>query len=181
MNMNNQFGCDEITEMYLDSLGCSYFGGEEKFVKDFRDLYVWRNHIPSRSSATSCRATSRNMNCTASPAKCADVPLRSLPTSPKGCGKRSNGDFQRFLGIAAGSASELEYHFLLARDLELMTADQYKALNSSVLEVKRMLATLILKIENERLAGGLLSAECYFLKLSISRLTFLYLRARITK
>jgi len=57
------------------------------------------------------------------------------------------------LGIAAGSASELEYHFLLARDLELMTADQYKALNSSVLEVKRMLATLILKIENERLAG----------------------------
>ena len=71
----------------------------------------------------------------------------------EGCGKRSNGDFQRFLGIAAGSASELEYHFLLARDLELMTADQYKALNSSVLEVKRMLATLILKIENERLAG----------------------------
>jgi hypothetical protein len=35
----------------------------------------------------------------------------------------------------------------------MMTADQYKTLNSSVLEVKRMLATLILKVENERLAG----------------------------
>jgi len=34
----------------------------------------------------------------------------------EGCGKRGNGEFQRFLTIAAGSASELEYHFLLARD-----------------------------------------------------------------
>jgi len=34
-----------------------------------------------------------------------------------------------------------------------MTASQYDSLNSSVLEVKRMLATLILKVENERLAG----------------------------
>jgi len=35
----------------------------------------------------------------------------------EGCGKRSNAEFQRFLHIATGSASELEYHFLLAKDL----------------------------------------------------------------
>jgi hypothetical protein len=30
----------------------------------------------------------------------------------------------QYSAIAAGSASELEYHFLLAKDLELMTADE---------------------------------------------------------
>lgn len=32
----------------------------------------------------------------------------------EGCGKRGNGEFQRFLQIASGSASELDYHLLLA-------------------------------------------------------------------
>jgi four helix bundle protein len=68
-------------------------------------------------------------------------------------GKRGNGDFQRFLGIAAGSASELEFHFLLARDLKFISDDQYEILNSAVTEVKRMLASLIVKVEHERLAS----------------------------
>jgi four helix bundle protein len=32
----------------------------------------------------------------------------------EGCGKGGNAEFQRFLNIATGSASELEYHALLA-------------------------------------------------------------------
>lgn len=38
----------------------------------------------------------------------------------EGCGKRGNGEFQRFLNIATGSASELEYHLLLAHDLHFL-------------------------------------------------------------
>ena len=38
----------------------------------------------------------------------------------EGCGKPGNGEFQRFSNIAGGSASELEYHFLLARDLAFL-------------------------------------------------------------
>ncbi len=62
-------------------------------------------------------------------------------------------EFQRFLTIAAGSASELEYHFLLAKDLGLVPIDKYASLDSAVVELKRMLTSLILKIEGERLAG----------------------------
>ena len=71
----------------------------------------------------------------------------------EGCGKRGNGEFQRYLNIAAGSASELEYHFLLARDLNLFDDASYMPLNNAVIEVKRMLASLIRKVETERLAG----------------------------
>lgn len=71
----------------------------------------------------------------------------------EGCGKRGNAEFQRYLAIAAGSASELEYHLLLAKDLRFLEAQEYEFLNRAVVEIKRMLATLILKVERERLAG----------------------------
>jgi four helix bundle protein len=71
----------------------------------------------------------------------------------EGCGKRGNGDFQRFLGIAAGSASEVEYHFLLARDLGFLDSEQYKSLDAAAVEVKRMLASLIIKVEGDRRAS----------------------------
>lgn len=71
----------------------------------------------------------------------------------EGCGKRGNGEFQRFLNIAAGSASELEYHFLLAHDLHFLEESAYGQLSSAVVEIKRMLAALARKVEAERLAG----------------------------
>ena len=46
----------------------------------------------------------------------------------EGCGKRGNGEFHRFLNVALGSASELEYHFLLARDLSFISEERYERL-----------------------------------------------------
>jgi hypothetical protein len=86
----------------------------------------------------------------ASLARSADVRLRSRPISQRGCGKRSNAEFQRFLHIAAGSASELEYHFLLAKDLGFLADEEYKKLDQFTVEVKRMLAGLIKKVEADR-------------------------------
>jgi len=45
-----------------------------------------------------------------------------------------------------GSASELEYHLLLARDLELLKLADYQRLLDEVIEVKRMLASFIHKL-----------------------------------
>jgi four helix bundle protein len=42
----------------------------------------------------------------------------SIPANiAEGCGRDTDADFSRFLQIAMGSASELEYHLLLAHDL----------------------------------------------------------------
>jgi four helix bundle protein len=48
--------------------------------------------------------------------------------------------------MAAGSASEVEYHLLLARDLELLKTTDCERLSSEVVEVKRMLASLMQKL-----------------------------------
>jgi four helix bundle protein len=65
----------------------------------------------------------------------------------EGCGRGSDDDFRRFLQIAMGSASELEYHLLLAHDLEYLTHADYDRLSNAVIEIKRMLASLIVKIK----------------------------------
>ena len=58
-------------------------------------------------------------------------------------------DFARFLQIATGSASELEYHLLLAHDLEILKILDFDRLSSKTTEVKRMLASLMKKLRAE--------------------------------
>ena len=50
--------------------------------------------------------------------------------------KRGDGEFGRFSQIAIGSASELEYHLMLARDLDLLAGLAYERLSSEVIDVK---------------------------------------------
>jgi four helix bundle protein len=65
----------------------------------------------------------------------------------EGCGRGGNAEFTRFLTIAFGSASEVEYHLLLAKDLDYLPIDDYKKLDDQVVQVKRMLTSLIKKVD----------------------------------
>ncbi len=53
----------------------------------------------------------------------------------------------RFLQIAMGSASELEYQLLLAHDLEYLQNPDYEKLSTQAVEVKRMLSSLMQKVK----------------------------------
>ena len=64
----------------------------------------------------------------------------------EGSCRNGDRDFGRFLQIAVGSASELEYHLLLARDLCLLDAAGYQRLSEEVVEVKKMLSALLHKL-----------------------------------
>jgi four helix bundle protein len=61
----------------------------------------------------------------------------------EGCGRRSDGEIARFLQIARGSASEIEYHILLARDLHYFGEHQFRELSCQADELQRMLTALI--------------------------------------
>lgn len=61
----------------------------------------------------------------------------------EGCGRRSDREFVRFLQIARGSANELEYHLLLARDLEYMRATDFADMHQRTIELQRMLTALV--------------------------------------
>ena len=71
----------------------------------------------------------------------------SVPTNiAEGCGRDSERELARFMSIAAGSASEVEYQMLLACDLNYIQDETYRELNQQVNEVKRMLNSFIQKL-----------------------------------
>jgi len=67
----------------------------------------------------------------------------------EGCGRTGGADFARFLQMATGSASEVEYQLLLAHDLKFLKEEEYRSLESAVIEVKRMLTALMQRRRTE--------------------------------
>jgi len=75
----------------------------------------------------------------------------SIPANiAEGFGRGGNVELARFLQIGMGSAYEVEYHALLAKDLGLLDPDSYLRLEVLIIVVKRMLVALLLKVRAER-------------------------------
>ena len=73
----------------------------------------------------------------------------SIPANiAEGCGRGGGADFARFLQMAAGSASEVEYHLLLSRDLQYLSDRSWQTLSASVSEIKQMLTSLARKVKH---------------------------------
>ena len=122
-------------------------------MKNFRDLRVWQEaHLLTLESyrVTANFPKQEIYGLTGQIRRCAASVAANIA---EGCGKRGNAEFQRFLNIATGSASELEYHFLLARDLGYIDELSHKDLNRATVDLKKMLTALVRKVESDRLVG----------------------------
>jgi len=119
-------------------------------LKDFRELKVWEK--AHQLTLAVYRATivfpKEELYGLTSQIRraCASIPANVA----EGCGRGSDAEFARFLQIAMGSASELEYHLLLARDLNLLNSSDYNQLAREVTEMKRMLTSLTQKLTADR-------------------------------
>ena len=60
----------------------------------------------------------------------------------EGCGRNGDAEFRRFLRISLGSATETEYHLLLAQDVGLLEGSAYAQLSGEAQRIQRMLAGL---------------------------------------
>lgn len=75
----------------------------------------------------------------------------SIPTNiVEGSGQLNNGNLIRFLGIAKGSAFEVEYQLLLAKDLSYITNEEYKFLLAKIQSIIRRLTNLIKSLKNHK-------------------------------
>ena len=75
----------------------------------------------------------------------------SIPTNiAEGSGRSSDAELARFLEIAFGSTSEVEYLLLLSKDLSLLDTSTYERINDEVIEIKRILATFIKTIRKPK-------------------------------
>ena len=122
-------------------------------MRDFRGLRVWeKSHelVLDLYRATRAFPQGEMYGLVSQIRRCSASIAANLA---EGCGRTGNGEFHRFLQVAAGSGSELDYHLLLAKDLGFVSDEQYRKLYTSLLDVRRMLSALMTKVALERRAG----------------------------
>jgi len=79
----------------------------------------------------------------------------SIPTNiAEGCGRGSQAELSNFFNIAMGSSSELEYQLILAHDLHYLEDNRFLELTEQLLEVRRMLNSLISKVKRDIVASN---------------------------
>lgn len=115
-------------------------------MKNFRDLQIWnRSHgltlevyrLTQGFPKTETYGLVSQMRRSVS----------SIPTNiAEGCGRNTERDFARFLDNAMGSASELEYQLILARDLQYIRPEAFEKATAELTEIKRMLNAFIQKL-----------------------------------
>jgi four helix bundle protein len=119
-------------------------------MRDFREIKVWaKAHLLTLEiyKATATFPQEEIYGLTSQLRRSA----ASVPANiAEGFGRGGNAELARFLQIGMGSASEVEYHVLLARDLNLLTKKIYNDLNEGIVEVKRMLAAILMKVRRDR-------------------------------
>ena len=119
-------------------------------MKNFRDLQVWQK---AHELALDVYRTSAGFSQDERYGLTSQIRRAALSIGAnlaEGCGRGSDSDFARFVQIAMGSASEMEYLLLLARDLEELSEMEWDDLNERLSEVKRMLSALIKKLRADR-------------------------------
>ncbi|MBI2760072.1 MAG: four helix bundle protein [Chloroflexi bacterium] len=126
-------------------------------MRDFRDLKVWeRAHKLTLGVYAASKGFPRDeldgLTSQIRPSA-ASVPANIA----EGCGRNGSAELSRFMQIALGSASELEYQILLAHDLGYLTDGDFEHLAANTIEVKRMLGSFIQRLRTENIQAAAVS------------------------
>jgi four helix bundle protein len=108
-------------------------------MRDFRNILVWQksHDLTLRLYKITSTFPKEELYGLTSQIRRASA---SIPTNiAEGCGRDTQTELARFIHIAAGSASELDYHILLSHDLGYTNKEIYQELEQSISEIKRML------------------------------------------
>ena len=119
-------------------------------MRDFRGLKVWEksHRLALAAYKVTCNFPKDELYGLTGQIRrsCVSVPANIA----EGCGRNGDAELARFLQIAMGSASELEYHLLLSRDLGLLNVAEYDQFAMDTTEVKRMLTSFIQTLKANR-------------------------------
>ena len=118
-------------------------------MRNYRDLQVWSkaHHLTLELYRISRQFPREETYGITSQLRRAAVSIGA--NLAEGCGRRTSSELARFVRIAMGSASELDYHLLLSRDLGFMAADEFTRASSALIEVRKMLTSFLNSVEEQ--------------------------------
>jgi len=116
-------------------------------MQDYKNLKVWqKSHrlVLSLYKATAKFPKEEQYGLTSQIRRAA----ASIPANiAEGSARGGDPEFARFLYISQASATELDYHLLLARDLAYLGKPDYDRIATDLTEIRRMLTTFIQKLK----------------------------------
>jgi four helix bundle protein len=116
-------------------------------VKDYRELEVWKQgHALTLAiyQVTNSFPKDELFGLTGQMRRAAS----SIPANiAEGCGRDGDAELKRFLNIALGSASELDYFILLGQELRYIQPEQAGTLAAECLRLRRQLGAFIKKLK----------------------------------
>ena len=116
-------------------------------MRDFRKLQVWQkaHEMALAVYRTTAHFPRTEIYGLVSQMRRAAV---SIPTNiAEGCGREGEAELGRFMQIAMGSASELEYELLLAHELGFTGPKDNAQLSHGIEEIKRMMTAFFRKLK----------------------------------
>ncbi|HMG13286.1 MAG TPA: four helix bundle protein [Gemmatimonadaceae bacterium] len=116
-------------------------------MSDYRKLLVWQKAHALALDAHRTAARIRGSQYAPFRSQIIRAALSIPANIVEGREQKSDAGFARFLRIALGSASELEYHLTAAHDIKAISTGDYDRLSRQVVEVRRMLHGLIRRLE----------------------------------
>ncbi len=114
-------------------------------MRPFRDLVVWQDsHALALRIYRATRTFPRDelYGLTSQMRRAAS----SVPSNIVEGSARTDGEFRHSLQISLGSATELEYQLLLAKDLGYLRDEEYAELDGQLASIKKMLVTFMRRI-----------------------------------
>ena len=115
-------------------------------MRDFRQLRVWQESHQLTLEIYQLTKTfpKEELFALTNQIRRASVSISS--NIAEGCGRGSNKDYANFLQMALGSAFEVDYQLLLARDLTYLDAVEHVSVSQKVNVLKKQLASLLQKV-----------------------------------
>lgn len=115
-------------------------------IKTYRDLLIWQKAmelVTEVYSVTNSFPDSEKFGLI-SQLRRSSV---SIPANiAEGFGRKSSGDFKRFLNISMGSLFELQTELEIAKNLGLIPKEIFSKLHENSREVERMMSSFITKV-----------------------------------
>jgi four helix bundle protein len=115
-------------------------------MKDFKDLKVWKRSHDLTLSVYKATATFPREELYGLTSQIRRASASIATNIAEGCGRNTDNELARFLEIAMGSASELEYLLQLSNDLNFLDKAKSDELDTAVIEIKKMLTSFIRNI-----------------------------------
>lgn len=118
-------------------------------MQDFRKLQAWQKSHALTVELYKCTVDFPKEEIYGLTSQIRRAGISVAANIAEGCCRNGKAEFARFLHMAAGSASELEYLLLLSHEIELLKTSVFERLSAEIVEVKRMLTALIRKLKSE--------------------------------